>query len=290
MNKKTKLHAEEWLKKNLPHLKIVEWGGGFSKKVRLLNAENNNEFFYCSVSELIKKFNKNPNTLFGATKNEKYKKQKESLKLVNYDFVNKNRENTVLQKYGVKNISQNKENRSLATLKIKQKIDQIIEKREKKCLEIYGVKNPTKTSEIKEKIKKTTLERYGVDSFSKLPEQRIENSKRVKLKCLNHFGENNPNWKGGKTDLSRAIRNLPKYKEVNLKVLKRDFYKCVECSSKKDLQVDHINSLKNIIKENKISNTEQAIKCSQLWDVNNLRTLCFGCHKLTLNWGAKKNG
>ncbi len=37
--------------------------------------------------------------------------------------------------------------------------------------------------------------------------------------------------------------------------------------------------IREIFYENKINNLEQAIDCSEFWDINNGRTLCKSCHK-----------
>ena len=69
--------------------------------------------------------------------------------------VNNKREQTCLEKYGVKNISQLKE---------------IQEKKEETALNNFGVRFPVQTEEIQEKTRNTILEKYGVDHFSKTTE------------------------------------------------------------------------------------------------------------------------
>lgn len=50
-----------------------------------------------------------------------------------------------------------------------------------------------------------------------------------------------------------------------------------------------IKSLKEIIKNNKLKNSADAIKCKELWDINNGITLCKECHKLTDNYAGKSH-
>lgn len=101
----------------------------------------------------------------------------------------------------------------------------------------------------------------------------------------NHmFGKSgclSPTWSGGKTSLQKNVRDSFKNKEWKSKILKRDNFKCTLCSNKKDLQIDHIKPFAVIILENKIRSFDQAMNCSELFDINNGRVLCKECHKKT---------
>ena len=93
-------------------------------------------------------------------------------------------------------------------------------------------------------------------------------------------GELHHNWKGGITSLNRLIRELPESYEWKNKVFIRDNYTCKICGTKGgQLEVDHIDRFCNIIKRNKITTVEEAIRCAELWSVLNGRTLCKKCHK-----------
>ncbi len=48
------------------------------------------------------------------------------------------------------------------------------------------------------------------------------------------------------------------------RILLRDGYTCVKCGNKEELQVDHIKAIVN---------------GGDMWDENNLQTLCINCHK-----------
>lgn len=101
--------------------------------------------------------------------------------------------------------------------------------------------------------------------------------------------ENHYNWKGGLTKLSSQIRTCLRYKQWHKEVLSIDWFKCIECNSKKDLEVDHIKPFSIIMQENKIKTLKEALACEELWNTDNGRTLCFECHKKTDTYGRKAN-
>ena len=76
------------------------------------------------------------------------------------------RTNTILKKYGVKNISNMKEiNETKSNTwknKTKEDIEKIVKIRQETSMEHFGVTVPSKSNVVKEKIKQTNLERYGV--------------------------------------------------------------------------------------------------------------------------------
>ena len=96
------------------------------------------------------------------------------------------------------------------------------------------------------------------------------------------------NWKGGITDLTRCIHSLDNYKEWRLKIFTRDNFTCQSCRKVGVyLEPHHIKSLKEIIINNKIKNSADAIHCNELWNVDNGITLCKECHKLTKTYAGK---
>lgn len=103
--------------------------------------------------------------------------------------------------------------------------------------------------------------------------------------------DKNPNWKNGQgvMKIRHLVRNLDKYKVWRLSVFKRDAYVCVLCGDhSSEINADHIKRFCDIIEENKIETTEQALNCEELWDIKNGRTLCVSCHKKTDTYGNKK--
>lgn len=104
-------------------------------------------------------------------------------------------------------------------------------------------------------------------------------------------GANNPNWKNGqgRMKIHLLVRNLDKYKEWRFSVFKRDNFICVECHDvSKEINADHIKRFSDIMIENNITTTEQALECEELWDINNGRTLCVSCHRKTETYGNRK--
>jgi len=122
---------------------------------------------------------------------------------------------------------------------------------------------------------------------SKMPESAKETLRQIRL---GKTGKLTPNWKGGLTDLTRCIHSLDKYKEWRLAIFIRDNWTCQNCKKiGVYLEPHHIKSLKVIIKENNLVNSDNAIKCKELWDINNGITLCKDCHKLTDNYAGKSH-
>lgn len=91
----------------------------------------------------------------------------------------------------------------------------------------------------------------------------------------------------GRTSKTRDIvESTERYREWRLLVLSRDKYKCVECSSTNNLQVNHKIPLDHFIRlaENSI---ERLFEFSNLFDIDNGETLCFDCHKNTDTYGRQ---
>lgn len=104
----------------------------------------------------------------------------------------------------------------------------------------------------------------------------------------NNSGILNSNWKGGVTKLQERVRKCFKYRQWRSDVFQRDRYTCQECSARNGigngetiLNADHIKPFSLILQENSIDTFEKAMICEELWNINNGRTLCLGCHKKT---------
>lgn len=92
-------------------------------------------------------------------------------------------------------------------------------------------------------------------------------------------GKNHHNWKGGKTPINEQIRHSIEYKQWRTGVFERDNYTCQDCGIRNKaglgkaiiLQADHIKPF--------------AYFPELRFNLDNGRTLCLNCHKLTNTWG-----
>jgi len=104
-----------------------------------------------------------------------------------------------------------------------------------------------------------------------------------------------------KLKLVFAIRCFSEYKKWRFEVFKRDNYTCQEC--KKNgcyLEAHHKKSFAEILSEflkiydqfspieDKETLIRLAMKYKDFWNIDNGQTLCEDCHKLTDNYGTKK--
>jgi len=109
-------------------------------------------------------------------------------------------------------------------------------------------------------------------------------------------GKNNPliakekhhNWKGGVTPLLAEIRNCKEYRAWRSFIFKRDNFTCQICGQRKgNIEADHYPiQFSKVFYENNILSLSEAVRCKELWDVDNGRTLCKKCHK---QYGKKNN-
>jgi len=92
----------------------------------------------------------------------------------------------------------------------------------------------------------------------------------------------------GEENLNCQIRRSDKYNMWRLMVLGRDNFTCQFCGARGVyLFPHHLKAFSLILKENNITTLEEALKCEELWDLNNGVTLCNECHKQTPNFRSK---
>ena len=84
--------------------------------------------------------------------------------------------------------------------------------------------------------------------------------------------------------LNLRIRRSDKYAIWRNRILNRDKWKCQNCNSTYRPEVHHIKPFVEILKEKKILSLKKALKCKELWKLENGVTLCHECHKLTTNY------
>lgn len=162
------------------------------------------------------------------------------------------------------------------------------------------------SDKTKEKIRKKAIGRKQSPELIEKRISKIRGRKQTDTEKLNHSialkgkkkslkhrlkitGKNHYNWKGGRTPLLVKIRNTIEYYTWRLNVYKRNGFRCISCQQiGKELNAHHIKAISEILDENNIKTVEEALKCKELWNVDNGVTLCIDCHKLTNNYGNKK--
>src|SRR3990167_1040711 len=112
-------------------------------------------------------------------------------------------------------------------------------------------------------------------------------SEETRKKKQAYRGERAPNWKGGIPPLIRLIRNNGQYKRWQRSCVKMYGRVCKKCKKTRGrLDFYHYpKSFSDIFHENKIISLEQALACSDFWDVRNGRILCWNCHRKTDTYG-----
>lgn len=165
-----------------------------------------------------------------------------------------------------------------------------------------GIKHTEETKKkLKEKRrgKKPALGMKHSDEFKKLASERMKlqwknglrkphyghkvSDRQKKLLSKIRRGKNNPAWIDGRSKLTNQIRRCLKNREWRKAVFERDDYTCKICKIRGGyLEADHHpKEFAKIFSENNFKTIEDALKCDELWDINNGRTLCKKCHKKT---------
>jgi len=145
-----------------------------------------------------------------------------------------------------------------------------------------GRKNPH-TDEHRKKI--GLANRGKIRSESTKQKLRIINlgkklSKETILKYREcQRGEKHWRWNGGFGNINFRIRQTWEYRQWKNDVFTRDDFTCQDCGIRGgDLHAHHIKEFNIILKENNIKTIEEAQKCSELWNINNGKTLHKNCH------------
>ena len=102
---------------------------------------------------------------------------------------------------------------------------------------------------------------------------------RMKLSKV-HKGEKSYLWKGGITLLTKQIRGCFEYRQWRSDIFTRDDFTCQECGKRGCyFHAHHIKSFTSILQYYEITTIEEALECSELWNINNGITLCKKCHR-----------
>ena len=142
---------------------------------------------------------------------------------------------------------------------------------------MFGKKRPEHSSLMKKKMKGRKL--------STASRQKMAAAKRGII------GPEHNKWiepDKRKGTLNKNIRRLKEMKEWRQKVFEKDNYTCTSCGKRGSyLHADHIKPLHFLLIKYKILKPSDAVKTPEIWNVENGRTLCVPCHKLTKTFGAK---
>ena len=108
-------------------------------------------------------------------------------------------------------------------------------------------------------------------------QERIEKTRKISTKNAK-YGKDSHWWKGGVATLQNSVRNAGKYKQWRMAVYERDNYACQKCDGGRNLKAHHIKTFSEIRKENGFKNVKEALKCEELFDIDNGMTVCGDCH------------
>jgi hypothetical protein len=116
------------------------------------------------------------------------------------------------------------------------------------------------------------------DKIKMVVHKPLSKISRIKSSCtkrgilLNEFN-------GFASKVNLLIRATKAYSEWRLKIFERDRFMCKYCNkSKCYLHAHHLEPFAEIVNRYRIKNTEEAMNCKELWDINNGITLCKDCH------------
>ena len=140
----------------------------------------------------------------------------------------------------------------------------------------------------KEHIEKLIISHVGVHCSPKTEFKKGIIPWNKGKKFPNKCGKNHHNWKGGISPLRNKIYSTFEYRQWRSDVFTRDDYACQECNQEGgNLEAHHIISFNTLIRKHEITNVKQALRCSELWNINNGLTLCKKCHRKTNNFGLR---
>jgi len=137
-----------------------------------------------------------------------------------------------------------------------------------------------KNQSINPEIRKIMEEMVYIKIRGKVLSKEEREIRRIKLGDKLK-GKNNPGWKGGinRESLTRKIRHSAIYRLWRDSVYRKANFICQKCYNIGiGIHAHHIKKMSDILDEYKINTFEQAINCSELWDLNNGITLCYYCH------------
>jgi hypothetical protein len=151
------------------------------------------------------------------------------------------------------------------------------------------MKGRSQSDEAKEKIRFFQKQKiFSTETKEKIRQSKLgkSRSEETKIKIsMGHMGvsvnkgDKSSNWKGGITPLVRIIRGCFQYRQWISDVFTKDNFICQECGIRGGrLNAHHIKHFSIIFEDNNIKSFDDALNCSELWNINNGMTLCKKCH------------
>jgi hypothetical protein len=131
----------------------------------------------------------------------------------------------------------------------------------------------------KEELAKLSIIRSKQKFSEEYKQWRSKFNKDKGIKPPTMKGSSHYNWKGGITSLYNQIRHCFEYRQWISDCFTRDNFTCQKCLIRGGyLHCHHLKSFAEIVKEYNLKSIEEARNCIEMWNLNNGRTLCRGCH------------
>lgn len=105
-----------------------------------------------------------------------------------------------------------------------------------------------------------------------------------------HTKEKHPMWKGGITKLNKHIRGNSSEENRTWRegVFARDNHTCQLCTDDGYIEAHHIKPFAKILEEYQLKTKEEALRCNELWDIENGITFCKKCHRIAHSTEGRK--
>ena len=131
--------------------------------------------------------------------------------------------------------------------------------------------NQTTSQKQKDAARKTCINRWN---------DPLQRAKTIKKMSDAQKGNKGSNYIDGRSNLRVIVRQCFKYRQWISDIFTRDVFTC-QCCGKHGgtFNAHHVKSFSQIFEENNIKTYEEALNCSELWNINNGITLCCKCHK-----------
>src|SRR3990167_7702133 len=132
--------------------------------------------------------------------------------------------------------------------------------------------------------KAKTCSRLCGTEYRKSPEFRLTQSEIIRKIVESKLGK----IRSYITALDKLIRHSARYKLWRSEIFKRDNFTCQFCRVRGgELRADHIKQFALILIQNDVKTFDDALLCTELWDMQNGRTLCHLCHIQTPTYARR---